>query len=334
MSEPSPTDSDRNRALELLEGFRQRLLPGVLRRIAAWKAIPTPQLAQLRDDVVQELFVDCLTHAREVVRLAPRDRHARWMQVAERTLYRLRRHLRRSQPLVDEPFGVAEANATDDVDLPALIPLHNGRANVAASARRAGLGRRQLRQQLDQLAAQLGWDDDRRRFWQARAAEALIGLAADLLRHNNSVYELEPPAGPDLARRRERLRRLAQRFPVQPSTLAVRRALQPWLRRTTRRPPEAAEMLLSAVALAPDRAAGWLWLFEARCALGDAAAAAAATCRARRCPDVERASLVLARARLLELRGRMADAVRLVQRAQRRRDPDRRLRRALAAATS
>jgi hypothetical protein len=356
MSEPRPTDSDRNRALSLLAGFESRLLPGVLRRIGAWKAIPAAQLAQLRDDVVQELSVDCLTHASEIVAMPERDRHARWMQVTERTLYGLRRHQRRCQPLLDEPSGTTEATwiaepsgitepsevaepsaATEPtclpgVELPPLVPLHNGRANVAESARRAGLGRRRLRRQLDELAARLGWDEDRRRFWQARTAEAMVGLAADLLRARHAVLELDAPPTLDLPARLDRLRRLAQRFPVQPSTLAVRRALQPWLRRRPRRPPTPRELLRTAVELQPDRAAGWLWLFECCCVERDAPAATEALRRARGCADVPRAAMVLARARLLELRGREPAAVRLVERARRRRDPDGQLARALALA--
>jgi len=214
-----------------------------------------------------------------------------------------------------------------------LVALHNGRANVAESARAAGLGRRAMRRQLDLLAAQLGWDQDRRRFWQTRAAEALTDLAADQLRSVGAARERGESPTPDLAARRARLQRLAQRFPVQPATLQVRRALQPWLRRQQPDPPPR-ELLRRATELAPNRAAGWLWLFELLTSSKEVAAATSVLRRASRCPDVERTSVVLARARLLQLRGMHGRASGALRRALQRRDPDRRLQRALARITA
>ncbi len=334
MRNPPPSDSDRAAALALVEEFCRRLLPGALRRLRAWKSIPSCLLAQHREDVEQELYMDGLEHTGAVLTLPPRERHARWMRVAERTLYRLRRHERRCQPLVEEPPSAASDDGAPTIDLPVIVPLENGRANVAESARRAGLGRRSLRRRLDEAAAQLGWGDVQRRFWQARAAEALTGLAADLLRAQRAVHELDDARAVDLSRRHRRLRQIAQRFPVQPSTLRVRRALQPWLRTGQASSPPPQALLARAVELAPQRAAGGLWLFEAACAARDPAAAAAALGRARRCDDAARAALLLARARLLELRGRFDDAGSRLRRAARRRDPDRRLHRALQLAAS
>ena len=317
----------------MLERFTTALLPGVLRRIGAWKGISAPQLAELRDDVLQELRVHCLLRADELLALDARDRHARWMQVAERTVYRLRRHLRRSAPLAEDEYAAAAPDHQATVQLPALVTLHNGRANVAESARTAGLGRRAMRDRLDRIASELGWDDDRRRFWEARAAEALTGLAADLLRAQGAIAELDAPPPPDLCARRARLRRLAQRFPVQPSTLVARRALQPWIRRPRPDPPPRA-LLEGATALAPERAAGWMWLFEALEGADTHPAAAAALRRASRCADVQRSGLVLARARLLQRRGQTARALGVIGRASARRDPDGRLRRALSLVSS
>ena len=331
MSPPRPPDSRRAEALALLEQFAAQLLPGVLRRIAVWKGIPPKQLAELRDDVLQELRVECLLRADELLSMDARGRHARWMRLTERTVYRLGRHARRCTPLDDQHVAADATDGSVAVQLPKLITLHNGRANVAESARAAGLGRRAMRERLDRLAADLGWDDDRRRFWEARAAEALTGLAADLLRAQNATTELDTPPAPDLDARRARLRRLARRFPVQPSTLVARRALQPWIRRP--RPDPAPRTLLEhATALAPDRATGWLWLFEALD--GAAARAAAALRRASRCADLERAGLVLARARLLQRRGQHARALGVLARARARRDPDGRLQRAWARVSS
>jgi hypothetical protein len=330
MCAPRPTDSRRDAALALLESFCQRLLPGVLRRIGAWKGIPARQLADLHEDVLQELRVDCLQHAHEVWSMPARARHARWMQLSERTVYRLRRHLRRSSPLLTDACAVPaepEGGAATP-SMPPIVTLHNGRANVSASARAAGLGRRAMRGQLDRMAAQLGWDDRRRRFWTRRAAEALTALAADTLRAAGLVsWPTDAPA-PDLPARRARLQRLALRFPVQPATSRVRRALQPWLRRR-RADPDPAKLLRDATELAPTLAAGWLWLFETLRRGDDHRRAAAALRRASRCPDLTRSWLVLARGRLLLRRGRSPRAAAMLRRARARRDPDGHLQREL-----
>lgn len=323
------TDSERARLLDLLAKFERRLLPGVLRRIGAWKGLPPTRLGELREDIVQELHVDCLTDTRALLSMPPRDRHARWMQRAERALYRLVRDERRCRPIVEEPHSEPAPSPTA-LELPTLVYLHNGRANVLESARAAGIGRRAMRARLDRLADELGWSDDQRRFWQRRAAEALIGLAADLLRLAGAVREVEAPLQPDPLRRRDRLRRIARRFPVQPATLAVRCALQPWVRRRQPDPPPR-RLLLQAVELAPELAAAWLWLFEALDRPGDLPAAARSLRRAGGCRDVERSSLVLARARLLERRGLRPRALAMLRRARSRRDPDLLLRRALTA---
>lgn len=328
MRPPRATDPDRDHLLNLLEQFERRLLPGVLRRIGAWKGLPPARLQELREDVLQELRVDCLARTDELLALAPRARHARWMQRTERALYRLVRHERRCRPIATEPLGPPEPAATA-VQVPTLVHLHNGRANVLESARAAGLGRRSMRARLDRLAAELGWGPDQRSFWQRRAAEALIGLAADLLRAARDTGELDRPP-PDPERHRDRLRRIAQRFPVQPATLAVRSALQPWTRR--RRPDPAPRTLLQqATTLAPELSAGWLWLSEALDQPSERAASTRALRRASRCEDALRAAHVLARARLLARRRGPARAIAMLRRAQARRDPDLRLRRALAA---
>ena len=330
-----PTDSARRSALFLLERFHRRLLPGVLRRIGAWKGISPQQLTDLQEDVLQELHVDCLEHPGEVTSMSPQQRHARWMQLSERTVYRLRRHLRRCSALPDDCTAkdVEPSQGAATPPMPPLVTLCNGRANVAASAKAAGLGRRAMRGQLDRIAAQLGWDDRERRFWTRRAAEALIALAADALRASG-VTEAPPQSpAPDPATRRARLRRLAQRFPVQPATSRVRRALQPWLR-GRRADPAPADLLRDAIELAPDLAAGWLWLFEVHDANADHASAAAALRRASRCPDLPRSWLLLARSRLLRQRGRPRVAARMLRRASGRRDPDGRLTRAVVNVTA
>ena len=82
-------------ALALLEVFCKRILPGAIRRIAAWKGLSRGQIPDLTDELRQELAVDCLLHADTVVQLAAPQRHSRWMRAAERWIYHHR--LGRSQ---------------------------------------------------------------------------------------------------------------------------------------------------------------------------------------------------------------------------------------------
>src|SRR5262249_920536 len=70
-------------------------------------------------------------------------------------------------------------------------------------------------------------------------------------------------------------------------------------------------LLAAAVALAPHDAAAWLWLFEACVVDGDLAAAASAVRRCRHHAAPRPAAAVLARARLLEMRGRLGAAAAL-----------------------
>lgn len=330
----SRTDSDRTAALELLTQFQHQILPGALRRVATWKSIPHRLLQEWLDDVVQELAVDCLQHANVIVRLPERQRHARWMRRAEAVIYRLRRHLSRLATSVDEP---AVANwrheCQPDVHLPALVALSNGRPNVLASIRQSGQARRHLRQQLDDLAAQLGWHGQLE-FWQARVVEALTGLAADLLLEQHGIVPVSALPLPAPERRRARLRRLGERFPVQPSTRVIRSVLRPWIRRNKHRELGARSLLEQAVALGPASGAAWLWLFEACCQERDAPGAMRAIWQARRCQGVCRATVVLARARVFELRGRFGTGIKLLRRVRRRWPREHSIGAAIAIATN
>lgn len=312
----SRTESERATALQHLEHFRRRILPGALRRIASWKGIPRALLRDWLDDVLQELAVDCVENARILASLDDRERHARWMRRTEKVIYRHRRG-RNEQPLnVEEPAPEAwSLPGPVDVELPPMVALNNGRPNLQRSVRETGLARRDLRRKLDATAAKLGWDPDQQRFWQFRVAEALTGLAADLLQVRGAVHALgsRPPA--DIARREARLKRLAPRFPVQPATLQVRRALRPWLRRQREPLPSPRVLLQHAVQLRPDAEASWAWLFEACCDEGDARAAVHCLLQLRVRGGTDRAALVLARARLLELRGASTRARNLLRRS-------------------
>lgn len=328
----TPEESTRTEALELLTRFQRRILPGMLRRVAAWKGIPNPMLREWQEDVIQELAVDCLENARAVAELPDRERHARWMRRAEAVIYRLRQSRNKLTEIAEETAAPSrQAAPQPDVHLPELVTLNNGRTNVLASIRQSGQTRRGLRQQLDKLAAQLGWDDERLSFWRARVVEALTGLAADLLLAQGPLLPLTCLGPPALEKRRARLRQLSRRFPVQPSTRAIRAALRPWIRRNQdpEQPPRA--LLEQAVKLGPDSGPSWLWLFEACCQEDDADGAARAVWHASRCSQVAPAAIVLARARVFEMRGRLPSAIKLLQRARRQRPLDRVLGQAITA---
>lgn len=331
----SRTESDRSTALKLLSQFQRRILPGALRRIASWKNIPRTLLRDWLDDVLQELAVDCLEHAGAIVGMPERERHARWMRRAEKVIYRHRRNLASQQLTVEEPALPIWAPQDDDpVQIPPLVTLNNGRPNVTASIRAAGIARRDLRRQLDVLATRLGWDVEQQSFWQARVVEALTGLAADLLQEQGAVRLLDPPPAPDLDRRRARLHRLAGRFPVQPCTQPVRRALRPWGRRRNNAGITPRALLEQAVALQPESLPAWLWLFEACCSERDPGAALRALRSARELREPPRAAVVLARARVLEMRGKVGAAIGLLRRSANRWPRDTKIRQALAIATA
>ncbi|MCB9876084.1 MAG: hypothetical protein H6835_00650 [Planctomycetes bacterium] len=315
---PSP-DPTRQRALAHLETFVRRLLPGALARIAAWKGQPRGWLSPWRDDLRQELAVDCLSNAELIVGLEQRERHRRWLRLIERALRRLRGDgLRRADVDPDALTRSAAPPTEPRLPLADIANLHNGRINLGATRRRLGRSRQWLQRRVDETVRALGWDHADEAFWTRRAAEALVGLAADQLVAAGQVDSVRPLATPDLARRTQRLRRMARQFPVRSSTWPTRRALAPWKRRQLAPAPGPRAVLARAVELAPDHAAAWLWTFEAHAAAGDHAAAARALRQARRCPDLERGAQALARARLCELRGRLGAGLLLLRRARRR----------------
>lgn len=338
----SRTDSDRMTALNYLNTFRRHILPGTLRRIATWKSIPPGQLRDWLDDVHQELALDCLEHAETIVDLPDRQRHARWMRRTEKVIYGLRRQTSGQSLSVEEPRHPSSGRSPSElsslqrepeVHVPALVKLSNGRTNLNASVRETGIPRRDLREQLNNLAAQLGWDQDRHHFWQSRVVEALTGLAADLLQLRGELRLLQPTRHlPDPERRAARLHRLSGRFPIQPSTRPARRALRPWTRSCKQVRVSPRKLLEQAVALDPKASAAWLWLFEACCVDGDPQAAGRALWFARRGSKPRRTAIVLARARLLELRGKLAAGMHLLKRAIDRWPHDSALSQALSAA--
>ncbi len=327
----------RELALACLASFCARVLPGTVRRIAAWKRLPRFVQGELRGELQQELAVDALAHAAEVLALPPAARHARWMRLAERFVYR---HYVAVPLLQDVEPPPAAAAPPDEPALPVAEPsvdtMQNGRLNVKRTAARRGVGERGLRRQLDAVAERLGAGEAHVRFWRARLAEALTGLASDLLREAPRglllVARARPAPAP--ARRLQRLRRLVGRFHVRPATLPERSILRRVLRRRDFGGTAPRELLQAAVGLAPHDRAAWLWLFEAGIAEGDVAGAARALRQFRRRGNAAGAPSALARARLREARGDARGAVRIVRRAAQRWPRDATLARVAAALAS
>jgi len=328
----------RDEALALLQGFTARILPGILRRIGGWKGIPTAALRELGEDITQELTLDCLEDPAAIVKGPTEVRHARWIRRAERWVYHqhVRPHRRGATADPDTIAAPAQRTRSDQVgEAPpvGIVQLKNGRCNLHASAERSGSSIRAVRRQLDHLANRLR-ETTPLLFWQRRLAEALVGLGADLLRLCYPLHLL--PTGrpcPDPAARRRRIRRLASRFPLHRTPLEVRKILACWNRPANRAAATARRALQQATRLCPERPEGWLWLFEAAVVDGDFATAARTlrTCRRWARPNAGR--VVLARARLLEVRGNLPAAVALLARAYRRWPHEARLRRAWRTGT-
>jgi hypothetical protein len=326
-------DTSREAALTHLQPFSERLLPGTVRRIAAWKRLGSGALTHLVEDLRQELAVDCLEHATAIAAMTPRQRHGRWMRLCERWIYQ---HHVRARPVAevgdDTPAPVrSEGGSAPPADLPGdWVRLSNGRSNLSASVRQSGQRLGRLQHQLERTAAMLGRDAEYDAFWRARLAEAMTGLAADLLLLRRVVHVL-PRARqrPDPRGRVRRIRAIAQRFPVLPSTIDVRRAMRPWMRHSRFSEGTPLLLLTQAVAIWPFVGPAWLWLFEARLGTGDSRGAAEALRAFRERIGGERVAVTLARARLLEVRGRCRAAVALVERAVRRWPCEPRLREAL-----
>jgi hypothetical protein len=336
MTTPEDSDDARSRVVAQWRLFCAKVLPGTVRRIAAWKGLRPNAFRDLIDDVAQDLAADGLANAETVAALPDDERHGRWMRHAERLLYRERLAPRRRRGIdaaVCAAPGLAAEWATVAGAPSALALLANGRCNVARTAAAVGTSRRLLRLRLDDLGRRCGADGEQRGFWRRRLAEALAGLAADLLRVGERVH-LAPRARrpPDVAARQRRLRRLAAHFPRQAATRREWALLRRWGRATGFAPQAPAELLAAATALAPENAAAWAWRFEAGIADGDLAGAVRALRTARRLPTLPPATAALARARLREARGDRRGALRVLARARRRRPRDAVLAAAAAAA--
>ena len=198
------------RAIQLLEPFRARVLPGLLRKLMLWKGLNPTRHPDLLDDLSQELFLDCIQHGEQILGLAERERHARWLRLLERCIYRqhIRSERRRDHEVTIEHVsadGSCPSQAETDpvvgsgVDLPApqqefLRRLHqrasylkNGRINARRSAQTLGMRDHAFKHAWGEVATRLGFDDEALDFWRHRLVEALVGLAADVLRDHGAV---------------------------------------------------------------------------------------------------------------------------------------------------
>lgn len=321
----APPEADpRQTALRLLVAFCEGPLHPTVWRSAAWKGIDKSQVQDVLADVVQELAVDVLADPERSINLPERERHRRWMQIAERWIYQRQRQSRLASrehllDLSSLPAPTLRAEPTSSVPAPTPVKLANGRLNLSATARGAGLSLPATRDRIEELAWLAGCDEDHAEFWRRRTAEALTGIAADLLQLHAGVSLLPTRRrAPDLQARLQRLRRIRQRLAVRPATRRVRSLLRHCLHAAKRQRLEPRRLLEDATHLMPDSTAAWLWLFEACVADGDLTAAARAIRRARQRARPTARAQALARARLLEARGRFDCARDLLLRASRR----------------
>lgn len=326
----------RDAALLLLETFSLRVLPGTVRRIARWKRIAPSALPDLMDDLRQELALDCLLHPETVVEAPTEQRHSRWMRLAERWVYHQRHGGRCMEEIsAQTPAPPPPTALPADVGSVPTVAMGNGRVNLAASAARNRTRIRNLQQQIEVLAGRLGHDGRYHSFWRARLAEALTGLACDLLRDRGGLRVLqEPRSAPDPRGRLRRIRRIGARFHVRSSTMDVRRVLRYWSRQPQLGAGAPRRLLEHATSVCPTKTSAWLWLFEAQLLEHDHAAALRAIRACRSLPAVPRVAVTLARARLLEARGRWPAATALLRRAMRRWPLERRWRLLPAAVTA
>ncbi|MGB3967461.1 MAG: hypothetical protein WBO45_12100, partial [Planctomycetota bacterium] len=146
----------RARALDHLALFCDRILPGTVRRIIAWKQLSPRALPDMCDEARQELAVDCLQNYWQLAVQPQPLLHARWMRLAERMIYR--QWVARRWQTLDEsvPARPERCLSSGGIATPVLDALRNGRANVMGSARRRRVTPRSVRAQLDEIAERLG----------------------------------------------------------------------------------------------------------------------------------------------------------------------------------
>ncbi len=336
-----PTDSH---SLAQLETFVDQALPAAMRRMFSWNGLHPTRHAEVLEDLHQDLLLDCVENADTIAALDQRERHGRWFRLIEHSHYRLRvRDTRRNlgaQPLAEvvaeaPPRELRRLLPPDDWQLAEQLSaaterMRNGRVNTSATAANLGVHPREVRALWEGIAESLGFDDDFLAFWRTRLVEALVGLAADLLRDHAlvRVHDEDARVRPDPNGRLRRIRQIKKQVSVRPLPRELRRVLVQFTSRGIRQRIEPQEALSAARELAPGCSAVHLWSFETAIVRGEWLEAARAL-RAARAAHADPVRVVLARARLLEATGREAKAIAVIQRARRRHRGDLRLTRAL-----
>jgi hypothetical protein len=78
--------------------FLDHALPTLLRRLGMWKGLAGDRHQDVIEDLLQELWLDYLTHTDKLLAMTEAERHLRWFRLLTRTHYRWReqghRHLR------------------------------------------------------------------------------------------------------------------------------------------------------------------------------------------------------------------------------------------------
>ena len=348
-----PPGSDRparDAALALLEAFRSRVLPGVLRRMAIWKRLEASGQQELAGEAMQELAVDCLAHPAEVRALPERDRHTRWIRIVQRVHYALRERSGRKsvgedalhsiecgpQTPIDVPLRSADARLLERM-LAHATRLKNGRVSLRATARSLGVSPNTLAALRARVAEALGHDDDRADYWRSRLADALCSTAAAWLRQGGDLNLWDDARRRDFEPEqcRARFARIRDALALRPPDPETRHALELVLTPAADRPVAVSprELLRIAERIAPRDGSVILWRFEAEIANGAYDEASRCLLRARQI-GADRVRIVLARARLLEARGALDAARALLARAASRHRGDQRVRASLDACSA
>lgn len=345
-ADPETDDDCREAALDAVEQFRSRVMPGILRRMSIWKRLDARGQSDIAAEAMQELALDALANPRAVLALQERDRHTRWIRIVQHVHYSLRERVTRKRAAddaldemwVEAPHGFELELSKEDEELLAAMlheatHLKNGRLSLRATAKAIGVSPARLAGLRERVAEALGHDRERESLWRARLAEALTSMVAASLRAQGSLNLLEHDARRPfrLNECRDRLRRIRSALALSPIHPQAEQALALLLSGPDHEAPplEPRELLRTAARLAPTDARIPLWQFEAEI-LGDDFAAAARCLRRARRLGAERTRIVLARARLLEARGLLSAARATLVRALRRRPNEPRLSASLA----
>jgi hypothetical protein len=322
-----PPASARDVALGHLAAFEQRGLGACLRRIRQWSILKPSARADLVAELSQELAVDCLENADEIAGLGEEGCFRRFAAAVHRHHYRLRvrdQRLRVATERAPEPrvpppsLVVAELEAET---IPRLLQgaehLRNGRLCARSTQLALGVGRRTFQRILERAADAGGLDHDQVEFWRRRLVEALCMVAAARIRADGAARLWNDDARRDFHAEAFRARLAGIRSalcarPLDPEVRAVLTACAANGRRIQDLP--ARELLALASRLdATDRDV-LSWRFELEILDGDLLAAARCLAQLRH-RDHDRNRLALARARLLEARGRIDTARALIRRA-------------------